>query len=385
MGCYVLLALWLFWWIISIWEGKLLFAEHLWFGKFPAFGVDFLQNVDQPSRTWVQGNDPYAREESLFVYPPLVMRLFAWTTLVSPERALTITICIFAFSTFLGIWHSWKTRLYLRIDSIPLALSTIAVLYSFPVIFGMERANYDFLILPFLVISIYLLKKGNPSSEIIAGMVLSLTPWLKIYPGLLAVGLFALKKWKAMVAFIASGLLIGLVNLHETFRFIRNTRLHIKEAKWVLSISADKKILPWQHSLTESWGWMWKNTPLERISGYLGAGIILGILLIWVGIYIYRCPRREVLTYPFLTWILSLSTFVPALSNDYNLIFLPFTALAIWDHRDPIIVHIGLLLSLLWWQPFYLPIDGRIMMFIKLFALFALSVSLLKRSRDLGT
>jgi len=383
IGCSALILIWTVWWVFSMHQDHLLYVEHFWFGKFPAFGADFLQTVDQPARTWVQGNDPYAREH-LFVYPPLVPRLFAWTTLVSPDTALNISIWILAFSAILGAWCSWKTRIDLCIDAIPLAVSTSAILFSFPVIFGMERANFDLLILPFLVISVFLLKKGSPSSEIIAGVVLSLTPWLKIYPGLLAVGLFALKKWKAMIAFITSGLLIGLVNIHETFRFIRNTRIHINEAKGILAMSVDKKILPWHHSLTECWGWLWMNTPLESISGYLGTAVMLGILLIWVGIYIYRCPGRQVLTYPYLTWILSLATFVPAVSNDYNLFFIPLTALAIWDHRDPIIVHIGMLPVLLWWQPLYLPIDGRALLFIKLFALIVLSISLIKRSRELS-
>jgi len=382
--CAALILIWVVWWVISMHQNHLFYVEHFWFGKFPAFGVDFLQTVDQPARTWVRGDDPYAREH-LFVYPPLVPRLFAWTSLVPPKTALNISIWVLALSAILGAWCSWKTRIHLRIDIIPLTLTVSAVLFSFPVIFGMERANFDLLILPFLVISTYLLKKENQFSEIIAGVVLSLTPWLKIYPGLLGVALLALKKWKAMIAFIVSGLLIGLVNIHETLRFIRNTRIHINEAKGVLAMSADKKILPWHHSLTECWGWLWTNTPLEDISGYFGTMVLLGILLIWVGIRIYRCPGKQVLTYPYFTWILSLATFVPAVSNDYNLFFIPLTALAVWDRRDPIVVHIGLLLSLLWWQPLYLPIDGRIMMFIKIFAVIALAFSLSKRSRDLGS
>jgi len=99
--CYALLLLWVLWWAFSIHQGKLLFVEYFWYGKFPAFGVDFLRTIDRPSRIWVQGNDPYTSGH-LFVYPPLVTRLFAWTALVSPKAALNITIWIFALSAFLG-------------------------------------------------------------------------------------------------------------------------------------------------------------------------------------------------------------------------------------------------------------------------------------------
>jgi hypothetical protein len=110
----------------------------------------------------------------------------------------------------------------------------------------------------------------------------------------------------------------------------------------------------------------------------------LGVLLFWVGFQIYRCPKRHELIYPYFTWILALATFVPTISNDYNLFFLPLTVLAIWDRRDPLIVHISLLLLLLWWQPFYLPINDRLFLFIKLFSLVALAISLTKRCRELS-
>jgi len=266
----------------------------------------------------------------------------------------------------------------------PLAFVSVAILFSFPVIFGLERGNYDLLILPFLILSIWLMKKENQSSEIIAGIVLSLTPWLKVYPGILAIGLIALKKWRGLFAFLASSLFIGLINIQETLRFIRNMRLHIDEVKTIFTMSVDKKILPWNHSLTEYWGWLWMNTPLEQMPGYAGTAILLGALLLWVGYRIYRCEKRDALVYPYFTWILALSTFVPTISNDFNLFFLPLTVLAIWHHRDPIIVHFGMLLLLIWWQPFFLPINDRLLLFIKLSGLVLTAVSLSKRALELS-
>ena len=61
----------------------------------------------------------------------------------------------------------------------------------------------------------------------------------------------------------------------------------------------------------------------------------------------------------------SADTFLPPVSNDYNLFFLPVAALAVWDRRDPVVVHMLMGLLALWWQPLGLPLDGKLLLVIK--------------------
>jgi hypothetical protein len=63
------------------------------------------------------------------------------------------------------------------------------------------------------------------------------------------------------------------------------------------------------------------------------------------------------------------------------LIFLPLAALAVWDRRDPVGVHVLMAYMLLWWQPYRLPIGPKLLLLTKLLALVAVGVSLVARAR----
>jgi hypothetical protein len=81
-------------------------------------------------------------------------------------------------------------------------------------------------------------------------------------------------------------------------------------------------------------------------------------------------------------WIVALATFVPQVSNDYNLCFLPLAVLAVWDRRDPLLVHVAVALLLLWWQPLSMSIDPKLLLLCKLLGLGAATVCLVERARE---
>ncbi len=89
----------------------------------------------------------------------------------------------------------------------------------------------------------------------------------------------------------------------------------------------------------------------------------------WVSLQIWR--TREVakeLLAPYLLWIIAAATFLPPVSNDYNLAPLVLAFLALWNGRKPANYLILLVLAI-WWQPIGLPISGKQMFFIKLVGL----------------
>jgi hypothetical protein len=114
--------------------------------------------------------------------------------------------------------------------------------------------------------------------------------------------------------------------------------------------------------------------------GRAAAAALLLSLLSWVTYRVYRCPNRDALSYPFFLWIVALGTFMSPVSNDYNLCFLPLAALALWDRRDPLLVHVAMALLLLWWQPIAISIDGNAVLLLKLLGLMALGVCLVERA-----
>jgi hypothetical protein len=71
-------------------------------------------------------------------------------------------------------------------------------------------------------------------------------------------------------------------------------------------------------------------------------------------------------------------------SNDYNLFFLPMAALAAWDRRDPVFVHVLMGMFLFWWQPMQLPISPEMLFILKIVGLYAIGVSVAIRANELA-
>ncbi len=385
VGC-TLLVLWCIWWVNSLRQNRLVSVHRTWIGV-PCFGTDFYRNLDRPTRIWMAGGDPYADKQQLFCYPPLVTRLFAWTTWMTPRAALAVWVTAMGVIAAAGAWVAWRARCRLRLQRIPLVLALIAILFSSSVMFAMERGNYDLVCIPVLIAGWALMKRRSKYTDILAGIVLAVAPWAKVYPGLLAVGLVGLRRWRVLASFVVAGAAIGLANLDETLRWLENNDLHIAGVYQLAEAFPEGPIWPWQHSLTECWPRIWMHTPLHWlgwIPGSVAAACLLTPLLAWVTYRVYRCPKRSRLAYPYLLWVLALATFVPPVANDYNLFFLPMAAVAVWDRRDPLLVHLAMALLLLWWQPLLLPIGGRILLPIKLCGLAAVAVSLSERACELS-
>jgi hypothetical protein len=57
-------------------------------------------------------------------------------------------------------------------------------------------------------------------------------------------------------------------------------------------------------------------------------------------------------------------------------------ALAIWDRRDPLLVHVDLVLMCLWWQPIAMSINGNLVLLLKVLGVMALGVGLVERARE---
>jgi hypothetical protein len=104
-------------------------------------------------------------------------------------------------------------------------------------------------------------------------------------------------------------------------------------------------------------------------------------LLAWV-MFNIRNTNSGAITFPFFLWVAMLATFWMPVSYDYNLIYLPLIAAAVWDVRDNWIVHALLAPILIYWQPFAMNVPMELLLLFKLMALAGLAICLTRRARE---
>ena len=95
-----------------------------------------------------------------------------------------------------------------------------------------------------------------------------------------------------------------------------------------------------------------------------------------------RCAEPNRILYPYLLWLAAAATFIPKVSIDYNLVFLPLAIIAVWDRRDPVLVHLCMAFMFLWAQPLGVPIGPILLLGFKYLSLAAVAVSLAWRARE---
>jgi hypothetical protein len=377
-----LVILWGAWWVASVRQGRMVGGGLTWVPALPFLAGDFAVHLDHVGRVWAAGGDPYRGDDwscAQNLYPPLTSCLFGWTSLLSPPAALDAWLIALALLTGAGAWAAWRVRRDLGLRDVPPTIALAAVLYSTPALMAMERGQCDMLILPCLLGAAWLLQTGSRAAEIVAGSLLAVAAWVKYYPGLLGLGLLALRRRRALAGFVAAGAAIGLADVRGVRRSLENCR---QAAATIDALRAG--YFAWEHSIAAGWRAFWAGSRWwpAKVPGPLAAVALLSPALIGVSLRIARSPRRDRLAYPYFLWLVAAATFVPVLSNDYNLVSLPMVALAVWDRRDPAIVHALLVLLLVWWQPLRLPIDATLLLSFKFAGLVAVGLSLAERARE---
>ncbi len=131
--------------------------------------------------------------------------------------------------------------------------------------------------------------------------------------------------------------------------------------------------------------WFVKQVPLlQQIPGIVAAALLLLPAILVVCRKVARSSNPVPLILPLFFWLTAAATFGLPYSNDYNLITLPIAALAVWDRRDRLIIHIALGLSVIWSQPFWLPVPGQILILFKLGAVYAIGGCLAARAAGIA-
>lgn len=391
IASWVLLAVWCVWWTVSLSKASLVGVHRGWFGKAPCFGGDFYTGVYVPTNTWLAGGDPYdqhVEKKFFFIYPPMTHWVFAWCGLLTARQAGVVCVCMLGLAAAFGALAAFQTRRRLGLSHLPWQLVLVAVLFSSPVVFAMERGNCDLVIVVLIGCGAALMRSKSWVAQLMAGVILSLAPWLKVYPGLLGVGLLGLRRWHAFLGFVLGGLLFGAINYHEVPLFVRNCSQFVNEWAALERQAPPSSPHPWAHSLPQNWKNMLRNTPppfvwLQKVNGLVATLILFAPLVVWTSYHVSRSRHKDDLAFAYLAWITAVASCIPNNANDYSFAFLPIAAIAVWDRRDdPLLVQISLACLLLWWQPLGLPIDGGLLLLIKSAALAAVGIALAERACD---
>jgi hypothetical protein len=368
---------------VSLAKDHLAGRYQTWTPRWTTLGLDFQQNY-LAARHWLDGGDPYKQPygdplNRPYVYSPVVLAAFSWCKFAAPRQALLVWTGALAVMASIGAAVAWKTRRRLGLSPLPFLFVLAAVLLSTPVLFAMERGNCDMLVLMLVLVTAAVLHKPSLACDLAAGICLALATWIKIYPGALGIGLVGARRPRALACMALAYVGIGLADYHGTLESIEAVRTYVAEYNIPFHVSA--------HPLTTYWSHFWEGTRLAmlaRLPAPAAAAFVLLPGILWVTAAIFRCRNRNRLLVPYLMWLTAAATFAAPVSNDYNLFFLPLAALAVWDRRDPMIVHLMMAPLLFWWQPIQLPIGADLLFVCKLIALYSVGISLTIRAGEQG-
>lgn len=373
-------------WSRAVSKWKVKNSPATWYGPYEFMSVDFMHNY-QAARFWVQGHDPYREDFQdpigrKLCYPPVVVVCFAWCSLFAVKKAIAVWTLTLAGLAALGAVAAWRTRRELGLAPVPVLVAVAAVVTSAPVAYAMERGNYDLLIVPLLLAMTWGLRRTGWRADAVVGAALGLAVCLKVYPGLLGVVLLFLGRRRAVGLTVAATVAFLAVRFQDLPIFVQNLR----DLAGQMHEHVHKNyVLAATHSITYTWQPLWLDSRLAFLAKVPGSAVAVGLvgsLLGWVGWHLRRCPRPDGVLLPVLLWVTAAATFVPRVANDYSLFFLPMAALAVWDRRDAVWVHVALGFLCVFTQPLAFGVSQSVVFGAKVVALVAVAAAIVQRIRE---
>jgi len=389
-----LLLTWGAWWFASLRQPapRLLYGSPIGttdrFTTIPNWaliGIDFQHNYAGVS-TWLRGGNPYRALDNdpmnaRYVYPPLTLGAFSWTALFPESSALRVgftnpegeftflyapkAVCVWLAASvgilLLACWRSGKTRDQLKLPPLSFLLLAGATLLSYPVMFELERGNCN--VLPLLAILgvVWLLQRPHSwAADLGTAACVALAVGIKAYPGILLLGLLALRRYRA--TFLAVGLLLVLIaGTWGALALWVQTMRHLAAGE--LAGYND-----YAHSLAMQWHVFWRDLHLPGVAEIPGTAAVGCAVLVIVGQVswsVFKARSPVAYAWPLLLWLTAMGTFATKISIDYNLIYVPLALLSLWDFRDRWWTHLVVLASFLWCQPLYLGLGGATLLLLK--------------------
>jgi hypothetical protein len=308
--------------------------------------------------------------------------LFAWTALVADFRVATgIWAAVIVASVALCVVQISRLRHASGFSELPMAVMLALVLWSAPVVFAMERGNFDVLVLACMLLAAWALARPSPglAGHLLAALCFVVAATIKVYPLAVLLALFAMRQYRVL-ALTAAGTVILVLALAEPFSewlaVLRTLpgagpRVNPLLDFWqfltggAITVSAGggdflyflDNIPTWAslHSPGDVLPALWFRLGLEPLAAWPVLAMnffVLAPITLWGYWRIDRLQDAQRFSLPVLLWIMAVATYWMPFSYDYNLIFLPLLIIATWDSREPPLMQILLAMSVPWWLPF---------------------------------
>ncbi len=220
-------------------------VKTLFLDFYPDFKIHFLAPQEI-----LHGINPYLGGKEYFtpdVHPPFAILIFTPFILFSFEQAeklwTLLSITLFSFSIYL-IFKINKAKMF---SAAGLYLCALTFAFYFPAKFTFGMGQINTLLLFLTVLSIYSLNKNK---DYLSGVFLSLSVMIKFFPLMFLPYLIIFKKWKMLISFLITSLVI----LFVTLVFIKPN----------INIYFYKDVLP---TLIGGWKTEYYN---QSLSGFLG-------------------------------------------------------------------------------------------------------------------
>ena len=362
-----------------VWLPVMVGGDRTWVPAWQFMGLDYLV-YDEAARLHAAGRDLYGPNAVVdspvpveWTGTPLYFVLFGWCPWVDRRVGIVLWTGFLAAVAVAASVLAWRCRRALPVVQLPMPVVLAAALWSYPVLFEMERGQTHLLGVLAVVVMVVAMRRRTLAADSLAAVGLAAVSALKLYPLVLVPSLLVLRRGRVAVLAVVAFACIESSTYRQAVASARI--LHRVES------NMDTSLQMYSHSLTAEW----------RALGVSFPGLILSVMLLtpmaaWVSRAVWRSPRRENLAYPYLLWTCAAVGFLPSVSNDYNLHYLVFAALAAWDARDGLAVQLGMAAMLVWWQP-WMPAAGTTPLLnptafflLKLVSLAPVAASLVKRA-----
>lgn len=387
----LLLVAWLAVWCFSIARDQSVLRGWSWLPLWDKLSVDVQGNF-LCSRALVRGEDPYKLEFGSLLpltygYPPATLWQFTWCAFMPSLRAAAITWFIASsLIMMLAVHACLRVRRELGLRSIDPGLALGLFLFSSPVFFEFERSNCNSLVLLHLVIACAALRGRTLFGDLLAGAVLGLAAWTKIYPFIAIPTLLVFRRPRAFCFAVAFSLLYAAADTEG----LRNFWDHRQATAAIHYAGVHGIYDSFMHPLGAWWVLLWRKAGVTAFDPLPQALIAIALLaplffLVTRPILNLSVQDRAKVLLPFLLWAASVATFVLPIANDYNLIFLPLALLCVFDFgfsgasKGMWFAAVLALISLPWLQPFRMSIDPYIMTVLKLCCLAAAGIAIRTR------
>jgi hypothetical protein len=174
------------------------------------FGFDF-RDFHWAARLFIDGTAPWQWDR--FVAPPLSVLLALPFASLHPVKAIQIFFTLNVMAILGGLVLYTKSFL-LESPKFVFFSMGLSCLFSFPVIFLLQRGNIDGIVFFLLALGVFCAAKGSDwKKDLFSGLAFSAAIHLKIYPVLIYLPILAFRRWRlAIVTTVFLGF-IGMMTL----------------------------------------------------------------------------------------------------------------------------------------------------------------------------